>query len=107
MGLFAFVYLLFFTAGIALGQDVNLLPTCTDVQVVPMTWAWFAKIAAGVAGSMGTIHVVTNGLMALPFVQQYTWLFRVLQIVSVLGFNKAKPGSVCTAGATVEPPKAA
>lgn len=89
MFMLVLAYFFLGTASIALGADTVSAPGCLDVSNVAMTWPWLGTALATLAGSMGTIHIVTRFLLAIPFVQAYPALVTVLQVLSVLGFNKA------------------
>lgn len=66
----ALIYLLFFAAQIALGQDavapvqeIALMPDCYNVQEVFLTWGWFGKIAAGVVAALAALRPISIGLL--------------------------------------------
>lgn len=92
------LYFLIGTASIALGADAAPAPGCLDLNALSATWPWIGTTLATVAGSMGTIHLVTKFLLALPFVQARPFLVGVLGILSALGFNKS-PVATCAAPA--------
>lgn len=94
---FLFACMLLATAGIALGAETSALPDCLDVHEVFMTWPWFGKVIGAVAGSMGTIHVVTGFLLKMPFVQANPTLLTILKVVSALGFNTAQQADTSVA----------
>lgn len=68
------LYVILFTASIAIGQEfpipppmpeLALFPDCLNVQEVFLTWGWFGKVTAAVVAGLVALRPLSQSLLAV------------------------------------------